>query len=108
MKKLKNTLAIGTLGVVLLSAGVATAGDRHIIAPTDYSLDLMQASELALAQVPGDIQSLELEKEDGKIVWEVKVASADQQRHKLIIDANTGEVLENKLKKHRSWFGDGE
>ena len=52
------------------------------------------AAKLALAKVAGTIVESELEKEDGRLVWEVDIKSEDGKRFEVEIDALTGEVIE--------------
>lgn len=47
---------------------------------------------------PGQVVEVELEHEDGELVYEIKVLQASGQRLKLILDARTGEVLRVKSK----------
>ncbi|MGO3890864.1 MAG: PepSY domain-containing protein [Paenalcaligenes sp.] len=47
---------------------------------------------------PGQVVEVELEHEDGLLVYEIKVLQASGQRLKLILDARTGEVLRVKSK----------
>lgn len=47
---------------------------------------------------PGQVVGLELEREDGRWVYEVKLIDAANRLHKLELDAATGEVLEHKEK----------
>lgn len=50
---------------------------------------------------PGQVLELELEREDGRWVYEVKLLQAKGQLLKLAVDAATGEVLEVKRKSER-------
>ncbi len=53
-----------------------------------------QAIEIALLEVAGDVQEVELEKEDGMMVYEVEILNADGQEFEVEIAADTGVVLE--------------
>jgi hypothetical protein len=55
-----------------------------------------EAERIALRAVPGGrIQSVELEQEHGRLVWEVNVKSGNLG-HKVQVDTHTGEVTRNK------------
>jgi uncharacterized membrane protein YkoI len=57
------------------------------------------AAKLALAKVPGTIVESELEKENGRLVWEVDIKTDDGKRFEVEIDALTGEVIESEESK---------
>lgn len=53
-----------------------------------------QARRIALQHVPnGTIEEIELDREDGRDVYEVEVRDPDGNEHDLEIDASTGAVL---------------
>lgn len=47
---------------------------------------------------PGQVLELELEREDGRWIYEVKLLQADGQLLKLAVDAHTAQVLEARRK----------
>ena len=51
-----------------------------------------QASAAALAQVPGTVKKVELENEDGNVVYGVEIKTADGERD-VKVDAGDGRVL---------------
>ncbi|GIN70157.1 hypothetical protein J14TS2_06320 [Bacillus sp. J14TS2] len=53
-----------------------------------------EARDIALQEIDGTIQSLELDKEDGHFVYEVELIVDDHAQAELEIDAQTGVVLE--------------
>ncbi len=55
-----------------------------------------QAAQIALAQVPGKVLSLEFEQEDDRPIWEVKVLTAAGVEHELKVSSESGEVLEHE------------
>jgi len=70
---------------------VATAG-VHISAS--------QAQQIALRQVVnGTIKDVDLERENGILVWEVEVDTPGKGHEEIMIDAHTGAVLQQKYKK---------
>jgi len=52
-----------------------------------------EAINAALEKVPGTVNEIELEVENGTVVYEIKVLSTDGTEQEVIVDAQTGEVL---------------
>ncbi len=52
----------------------------------------------ARAAQPGQIVEVELEREDGRYVYEVRVIDDADTMHRLELDAGTGEVLRRKTR----------
>lgn len=87
-KLIASTLVATTLvtgGVV----GYASAQD----AANPPSVTMQQAMDAALAEVPGEIQEIELEREDGTRLYEVEIVNADGDEMEVEIDAETGAVV---------------
>lgn len=82
----------------LLAGLLATAGTAGVVAAQSATeapgLTEAQAIEIALAEVPGEVQEAELEREDGGQVYEIEILMADGMEMEVEIDANTGDVLE--------------
>lgn len=57
---------------------------------------------------PGQVLELELEREDGRWVYEVKLLQAQGRLLKLAVDAATGEVLASERKRDRKVEGKAE
>ena len=80
-----------TVGVI---AGKATwAGDKQ----AKVSIQAEQAIEsirTAIAAKAGSVRGLEVENEDGKIICEVKILSADGKTYEVEIDVATNTVIE--------------
>ena len=53
-----------------------------------------QAIEIALLEVAGEVQDVELEKEDGMMVYEIEILDANGQEVEVEIAADTGAVIE--------------
>lgn len=53
-----------------------------------------QIIEIALAEVPGEVVEIELEREDGMQIYEIEIMTADGTEMEVEIAAETGEVLE--------------
>ncbi len=56
------------------------------------NVDVYNALEIALQQVPGKVTSAEFEQEDGVKVWEIEVLADNGKAYDLVIDANTGKI----------------
>jgi len=50
---------------------------------------------------PGQVLELELERDDGRWVYEVKLLQADGRLLKLALDAGTGQVIEARRQRER-------
>ena len=95
MNTIKNLMLATITGAILLGAGVSYSANR---AATGAAISAKQAVDIALAAVPGRVYELELEKEDGIMVWEVELLSAkDNKEYEVLIDATSGEVINMEL-----------
>lgn len=56
-------------------------------------LALPRVLELAQRRVPGEVLEVELDKDDGRITYEVKVLTPDGRVREVTIDAHSGKVL---------------
>ena len=90
------------LGVALLPRGMALADE-----PADHErarraleagevMPLRKVLEQVERDYPGEIIEVELERENGRYVYEVKLIDTGNKVHKLELDAGTGEVLRRK------------
>src|SRR5690625_1653994 len=55
-------------------------------------IDAKQAIDIALNEFPGTIVELELESDDGRLIYEIEIESAHEEAE-IEIDAHTGEIL---------------
>ena len=84
-----------------LAATAAHAGDHkskdHEAARTALArgqvLPLTRILAIAEQRAPGDVLKVELEDDDGKLVYEVKILGRNGRVRELDIDARTGAVL---------------
>lgn len=90
-----NKTLITAASVAALLVGTASIGfaasQSGEAAPT---LTAQEAIEIALKEVPGLVEEVELEDEDGVPVFEIEIVSADGLETEVEIDALTGDVLE--------------
>lgn len=90
MKKLG--MAIGTLTVgAVVGLGIYQSGT----AQADSDLTSEEIKQLVESQYPGKITEFELERENGKVVYEVEV-HVNGVEYDLKLDGDTGEVLREK------------
>mgnify|MGYP005999084775 CR=1 FL=1 len=102
MKNTHKIVASGLLGLVVVGTSafaIASQNNNEQSAQlvNEAALTVDQAISIALAEVPGQVTETEIEKEDGKLVWEISVLDNQNQTFELEIDANSGEVLEKEL-----------
>lgn len=97
---------LAVLSILLLAWCPAVAGrDDH-----ERVRSAVQAGELlplrtildrAAQSHPGEFIAAELEEEDGRLVYEIKLLAADGRVLELLFDARTGALLEEKRKGRR-------
>lgn len=89
----KKRITGGVLaGLIVSTAAMGTVSAQSFAEAT--GLTEAQAIEIALAEVPGAVQELELEREDSVRVYEIEILAAADQAMSVEIDAETGEILE--------------
>ena len=87
-----------------LSVSGASAGERvrvEEIRQLRESGQILSAEDIlarSRAIQPGQVVGLELEREDGRWIYEVKLIDEHNRVHELELDAANGEVLERKEK----------
>jgi uncharacterized membrane protein YkoI len=70
-------------------------------------IDRAAAEEAALGAVPGEVREVELENENGFVVYEVEVAGQDDTLYEVILDTGNGEVLSLEVEEEEGFEGDG-
>jgi uncharacterized membrane protein YkoI len=58
-----------------------------------WTLSLTQILRLALRAVPGEVLEVELEREHGRLVYEIEILARDGRVRKVILAARTGAIL---------------
>jgi len=67
--------------------------------PDEVAVTRDQAIAIAQARFPqGLLHELELESEDGTVVWKVDLRAADGSRAKIWVDASTGTIVRERFK----------
>jgi uncharacterized membrane protein YkoI len=90
-------LAIGTVGLRAQQANYSGSikvknGDEATFAEM-AKISLDSAMNNALKQVPGKVLRIELENENGYLVYGVEIAKADHQTVDVKVDAGNGKIL---------------
>ena len=92
----------GVVGL-LFALGSATWADDKEDNITDLvknaKVTINQAIKTASEKVPGTVVEAELEKEQGKTVWEVEVLGSDRNVTEVHTDATSGAVIDTEAKK---------
>jgi uncharacterized membrane protein YkoI len=79
----------------LMAGGCAHESKRDLIGSTNISL--IEAVRTAEASVTdGRAVEAELEKEDGRTVYEVELIDAKQDKRKVYVDAGSGKIVQLK------------
>jgi len=81
--------------LVSVHPGGSMAAGRVNVMPLEAVLDQIRDS------VQGDIIGVELERENGRWVYEVKVAAPDRRVIELYLDARTGAVISKSVRRKR-------
>jgi uncharacterized membrane protein YkoI len=61
--------------------------------PVTAKITAQQAADAALKAQPGAVTEVELERENGKAVYEVHITASDGKQFKVNVDGDTGQVL---------------
>ncbi len=83
----------GALAGLIAVGGVATAVSAQTVAEAT-GLTEEQVIAIALEEVPGEVQEVELEREDGIQVYEIEILTLAGAEMEVEINADTGEILE--------------
>lgn len=108
MKRVSSLIIAGSLALPALVSSPIFADDikgsikvgvgKEDDYPNLAKITLEDAVKAALTKVPGKAVEAELDKEDGYLVYEVKIVSADKKKHELKVDAGTKEILKSEEK----------
>lgn len=94
---MSNTFKSLVVGVAF-STVVISAAVAHAQPPKQTTITLAKAADIALARVPGGtITEIELDREQGREVYEVEVRATDGREHDLVIDASDGSVISETI-----------
>jgi hypothetical protein len=96
---MRTATLVGVLLVALLSLAAWAGGENRssqAALSKEAKITMEQAQKTALAKEAGKIQSKEIEREKGKLIYSFDVKMADGV-HEVNVDAMTGEVLEDTV-----------
>lgn len=88
---LLRALAFG--GLFALGAP-ALAQNSQASGQDDPAISREQAEQIAIEQTPGRVEEADLESWDGRMVWEVEVEAEGDRDYDVVLDAETGEIIE--------------
>jgi len=101
---LATSLIAAALGGAALAATPASASERvrqqevRQLRESGKILPMEDILARARAAQPGQIVEVELERDDGRYVYEVKVIDSADKVHKLELEAGSGEVLRRRTR----------
>ena len=104
MKLLPHLFIVGGLACAVSFALTAVAGERPRVEEVRQLRDagtILPAEEILMRSrkvQPGQVVGLELEREHGRLIYEVKLIDNANKFHKLELDAATGDVLNRREK----------
>lgn len=90
---------------LVLAAGVAIAAtmqDKGVRLAREARITMAQARQAALARVPGKVESGRLERENGRVVFEFEIHTAQNTEAEVYVDAATGEVVKTEAEEGRA------
>lgn len=89
-----RTVILGlTLFVILLMFGMGMLGVSFGEELQSPALDMRQATEIVIGQFPqARILEIELDREHGKLVYEVELITAEGQKREVHVNATTGRI----------------
>ncbi|MGB7432787.1 MAG: PepSY domain-containing protein [Ahrensia sp.] len=90
----KKLIASTLVAATLVTGGVVGYASAQTASTSAPVITHEQAIEKALAQVDGEVQDVELERERGAQYYEVEIITADGAQMEVDVDAQTGDVLE--------------
>jgi uncharacterized membrane protein YkoI len=67
--------------------------DREVVLVESAKISIEQAVKAAVSRDNGAVQRVELENEDGFLVYNVELVSADKKLHEVKVDAGNGNIL---------------
>ena len=96
MKKyIISALAVGIIaggGYTFVNADIQDKENQAELAK-QAQITEQEATKIALEKVPGTVNEVELENEDGLIVYEFEIVGEDGSEQDLDVDAKTGEIV---------------
>lgn len=99
-----RSIAAASFALLALAARPASAGPlEDLFAPADSSgvIPIERILDQARATVPGRIIEVELERERGRLIYEVLVLTPDSKKVEIEFDAETGAEVSRTVKRNK-------
>jgi len=96
MKRSSLAGLAGTTLVLTLATGLAIGGESRMgqkEAESTAGMSIEEAIKAATQKYPGKVLEAELEDEDGAVLWEMEILTADGKTIDVQVDSRTGEDL---------------
>ena len=94
---MRTSILVGIpLALLSLTAWAGESNSGHAALSKEAKITMEQAQKTALAKEAGKIQSKEIEREKGRLIYSFDIKMADGI-HEVNIDAVTGEVVEDTV-----------
>lgn len=91
MKKKLKKYVIPALAATMI--GAASTTPIVSASASELYVTKEESKIIALEAFPGSVEEVELENEDGYLVYEVEIEGEDGIEYEVIIDAETGEIV---------------
>lgn len=71
--------------------------EGHWQNPQYRKISMEQAAAIALERVPGHVVKIELDNDDGTLLYEIDIRTVEGVKYEVKVDANTGRIIKVKL-----------
>ena len=75
---------------------------QHMYAQNNQRISSQQAQQIALGRVPGQVLHVDLDMENGVLVYEVYILTAQNRVYEVEINARTGRII--KVEQENDFF----
>ena len=89
----KTQITSGIFAGLMAAAALAGPVSAQSTAETT-GITAMQAIEIALAEMPGEVEEVDRDRENGIAVFEVSIMTAENREFEVTINAETGDILQ--------------
>lgn len=90
---IRTAMLAVALATILIFFGIGMFGISFGEEPHTPVLDMQEATRIVLTEFPNArIQEIELDTEDGRLVYEVELVTAEGQKKELHVNATTGRI----------------
>ena len=89
-------LATAILALTVWASPAAALFETKAELSKSSQISMDKAIEIALKKVPGKAVEAEIEKEDGRAVYEIEIIDTSNSKRKVHVDARTGDIVKLK------------